>query len=243
MTADIVRDQRRVGDEPALHQIAADVADQLMFLWRLHAFRDYFDAERMRDLADRIDEEVLFRCLVELADEIPVDLDEVRIDFVEHLQARLPDAEVVNRQFEPGIAHALQLLCKLRQVEVPAALRNLNTDVLRIELGFVRQAVQLTDDRLAQLYRVLIEVDEQQGIVIGIDAWEVCGRLAQQNAIEFLADPEQLGELQEFGRRLGIEPLEVAYQRFAAKQLTRLDIDDRLVGNLQLAIGRCEKFR
>src|ERR1700739_2112947 len=93
-----VGDRLRGGEMAALGEVDADALELIEHRAALDAFGDGGDTERPPDLADRLHHAVVDRIVVQVADELPVDLQVIDRQRLQVRERRQAGAEVIERE-------------------------------------------------------------------------------------------------------------------------------------------------
>ena len=224
----------------SLDSCTADFLEEVGLFLFFHALADGLHAETDRHLHQLRQDDLALVPLVETLHETHVELDEVKVDLLQHVEGGVAAAEVIHPHREAELPEAVHL--RLHELEVTAddALRDLNGDHGAIDAGVVHPLSDLLHD----VAGVKVGAGEVDGLGHHVEAClrlllHLFQHLLEHVEIQLIDQPG----LFERGYKLGggkktegrIDP---AGQRLFVADLAVGGPDDRLVVHLDPALGK-----
>lgn len=218
------RIEGRLREQPALHQPHAGV-DQHVALGRgFNAFGDDRDAQFLAGAQHAPHDGAAGATLVDVADQFHVDLDVVRLEQCQQVQAGIAGPEIIDRRLESQALILGENFAQPARIADPLAFGGFEQDLLDRKVEVARRIKRRPDAHLGPVDRIGQKVDRQQ---FGhAKARCALDRRAAADLVEPVAVP--VIHLVEHRRR-------TFSSRTADKRLVREDaaiayIDDRLIG-------------
>src|SRR5262245_14560360 len=222
-----------LAEEPALAERDAEPAERVELLEGVEALADDARAEPVGDRAERPQQLLAPRVLIDAVHEGAVDLDEVRRELHHRLEARVARARIVERDLEAEAAVVVAHLAEDVEVADRLLLRDLEDHVAGPEpAGLERLRDRLGPER-GIVDRGGADVQEELGAA-GQVLRAVKAALTAQ-AVELVDQVLLGGGREERARRVELGALGPARERLVAEDGARPDLDDRLVDRRDLA--------
>ena len=232
---DLLGRQRR-GEEPALRLGDAVLGrDQRQLLGRLDALDDDRKAQFGAELGDAAQQHQRTVARLDPLEEGAVDLDLVERQALQVAEARVAGAEIVERDAHAEIADLVQEQARRARVLEQHRLGDFDLEPARVEAGFAQHLLDRLDD---------VAAAELAGRQVDGHAHMVRPRrarpagLAQHPFAEIDDQAHFLGDGNELGRRdHAAQRVRPAQKRLAGGNLARLQIEQRLVEDLEGVVG------
>ncbi len=219
-----------LGEQKALHLVAAGKAQQHPLLVGLDAFGQHLHAERVAERDDRLDDGAGIARRAQRGDEGAVDFEPVEREFLQIAQARIAGAEIVERGRDAKRAQGFELGLGFLRIVDQDAFGHFEHEARCRHAGFGDQrADQIDQTATAHLHRRQVDRHEQVR-----PARAVGQRAPQHDLAEPVHQPALLGERNEHRRRdRAARRVGPARQRFDADHAAAVGGDDRLIVNVE----------
>jgi hypothetical protein len=122
------RPERRLGEKEPLHEVDPGAGQKIALLGGLDAFGERDDAKAAAKIDDAFDDDLFGGMHVNAANQIDVDLDEVRLKPRQQVQSRVAGAEVVDHSFDAQRPVFAERSDEGLRVLDPLSLSHLNTN-------------------------------------------------------------------------------------------------------------------
>ncbi|HVY08558.1 MAG TPA: hypothetical protein VHB18_00230 [Mycobacteriales bacterium] len=227
----------RFGEQVALDQGAAKVAQLGELPGALHAFGDRRDLQRLGEHHDGGHDRVVDDARVDVANEASVDLHDVDREALQVVQRGMAGPEVVDRHPHADLLETVQRVDRPLDVTHREGLGDLQAQPISGKAGVVEGATYRLDEvAVLELTCGEVDADADAHAVIGLPGPALPARLAKDVAAEREDQPGLLGERDEV-RRGDDAPYRVlpTYECLGIRGATGHGVDERLEVHLDCA--------
>ena len=154
--------RHRLGVIIPLKTADAVSAQKIAHLSRFNTFHTDLCAERLRQIGDKLHRPLIGNALLDIFHIFAVDLECIDRNITQQTDRRISRAEVIKRDLDAVCLQFAEHIFQHIDIEHPAALRDLQTKILRREIQLVQQRNDLRSERAHFHLRVgNIDIDNQ----------------------------------------------------------------------------------
>ncbi len=226
--------------------MAADLLAHEKFLLVFDPLGDDAAPREGRELDHVPGQQLLFGVAVDGAEKKAVDFDDVGAGVVEELVARIPGAEIIDRDAEPLVGVVPHQLRETLKIDDLVVFGEFDHEHLLVKPVSAEDLRRIPLGKIAHLQQAVVNVVEQLEVLIPLYRTELGNDLFTQPQVERVEDVFAVEGIEKGLDALESEGVGPPQQGLDAERRSRVDIDDRLEGDVEdveiVAVNRVQRF-